>query len=64
MDFVAIWISVDGLSSGLSPRCDPLTFVPLCHHERAGLALLDKSMTDLLCHHSLFSCKDNTLNIM
>ena len=31
--FVAIWIPV-GLSSGLSPWCDPLTFVPLCDHKR------------------------------
>ena len=31
-DFVAIWIPA-GLSSGLLPICDPLTFVPLCDHE-------------------------------
>ena len=31
--FVAIWIPV-GPSSGLSPWCDPLTFVPLCDYER------------------------------
>ena len=31
--FVAIWILVD-LSSELSPRCDPLTFVPLYDHEQ------------------------------
>ena len=32
-DFVAIWIPV-GLSSGLSPWCNPLTVVPLCGHAR------------------------------
>ena len=31
--FVAIWIPV-GLSSGLSPRCDPFTSVPLGDYER------------------------------
>ena len=31
--FVAIRITL-GLSSGSSPWCDPLTFVPLCDHER------------------------------
>ena len=31
--FVAISIHV-GQSSGLSPWCDPLTFVPPCDHER------------------------------
>ena len=38
-DFVAIWIPV-GLSSDLSSRCDPLTFVPLRDHVQysAGLA--------------------------
>ena len=55
---VATWIPV-GLSSGLSPWCDPLTFVPLC--DQAGLTF-DRSMADLLCHRSFFSYKDNTLN--
>ena len=31
--FVAMWIPI-GMSSGLSPRCDPLTLVPLCDHKR------------------------------
>ena len=29
---------------------------------QAGLAF-DRSMADLLCHRSFFSCKDNTLNV-
>ena len=35
-----------------------------CFNEEvsAGLAF-DRSMTDLLCHRSFFSCKDNTLNV-
>ena len=40
-------------SNGLSPRCDPLIFVPLCDLERdwhlIGL------MSDLLCHRSFFN---------
>ena len=31
--FVVFWIPV-GLSSGLSPWCDPLTFVHICDHDR------------------------------
>ena len=60
-DFVAIWIPV-GLSSGLSPWCDPLTLVLLCEHER-DCHLIDLSMADSLFHRSFFSCKDNTLNV-
>ena len=56
------FVAIVGLSSGLSPACDPLTLVPLCDHKSAGLAF-DRSMADLLCHRSFFSCKDNTLNV-
>ena len=49
--FVAIWIPV-GLSSGLSPRCDTLTLVPLCDHKRdwhlKGLWLTFVSPSSLL----------------
>ena len=36
--------------------------VPLCDHERAGLAF-DRSMAELMCHRSFFSYKDKTLNV-
>ena len=29
-----------GLSSGLSPRCDSLTLVPLCDHKQSGIGIL------------------------
>ena len=60
-EFVAIWFAV-GLSSGLSPWCDPLRFVPLCDHER-DWHLIGLYMFDSLCHRSFFSCKDNTLKV-
>ena len=56
-----------GLSSGASPEYSgilafvPYRTVPLLR-PRAGL-VFDRPMADSLCHRSLFSCKDNTLNL-